>query len=86
MDKGRFNKKRKDEQKSAERRGKIGEAKGRKEEKMRYHSEQELVEMRERVEDLNDEKELSFTQKLTLNYLRIRLGIRNVREIMGDYN
>jgi len=53
---------------------------------MRYHSEQELVEMRERVEDLNDEKELSFTQKLTLNYLRIRLGIRNVREIMGDYN
>ena len=54
---------------------------------MILHSEQELMQMREHVEELEDsDEDLSFTQKLTLNYLRIGFGIKNIREIMRKYN
>ncbi|MBI2042889.1 hypothetical protein HYT25_00695 [Candidatus Pacearchaeota archaeon] len=56
---------------------------------MILHSKQELKEMREYVEELEDlkfDRNLSLSEILTLKFLQMGLGIRNVREIMGKYN
>ena len=54
---------------------------------MIFYSEQERIEIRNLIEDLNDsDREFSLSEILTLKSLSIGLGIKNIKVIMEGYN